>query len=180
MVIDNLKIYDEIWDWIYKTLDFCPNVDRGHDFSNGFPFRIPFVHIVYGIDQMKEVHLDRMEKLIQKVLLKVTKKGQRLFALDWQHSGFLYDPRKMRYEQENTWVKDEIHPKGGYHASFPAFYPDGDYFFFIDENLKFGYLSHPWRKEVWIFGDALVKEFEKIYPFLGWYKLYACYYSNEK
>ena len=172
MVIDNLEIYNEIWEWIYKILKFSPNVCGGHDFSNGYPFQIPFVYTVYGIDQMKELKCNKMDKLVQKAFLKATKKGQRLFALDWQHSGFIYDPRK-KDEQESVWVEEKNCLNGGYTANFPSFYPDGDYYFFIDENLKFGYLGHPWRKEVWIFGDVLVKEFEKIYSALGWYKVHS-------
>ena len=170
MVINNTKQYDNIWHWIDKTLHFRPSCRRGHHIPDGSPFQIPFAHSVYGIETMTEAQLDCMEQLVHQAFLHATKPGQRLYALDWQHSGFLYDPRSKDAYQ-SVWVEDARCPQGGYNAYFPSFYPDGDYYFFIDENLQFGYLSHPWRQEVWIFGDVLVQEFENIYEYLGWYKL---------
>lgn len=171
MVINNTQAYTNIWDWIYKTLHFCPNgLDYSHDFPYGPPFKIPFPHAVYGIERMEDAHLDIMEDLIRQIFLNVTACGQQLYALDWQHSGFLFDPR-CDDAYKSKWVADERYYDGGYRAFFPPFYPDGDYYFFIDENFEFGYLSHPWREEVWIFGEPLVAEFEKIYHQLGWYKL---------
>lgn len=171
MIINHLQKYDEIWDWIYQTLHFCPNgLDYGHDFPYGPPFRIPFTHAVYGIENMTEAQLDIMDGLIHQAFLNVTNEGQRLFALDWQHSGFLFDPRSDD-AYKSVRLGDSPYYHGGIYAHFPGFYPNGDYYFFIDENLQFGYLSHPWREEVWIFGEMLVNEFEKIHPDLGWYKL---------
>ena len=46
---------------------------------------------------------------------------------------------------------------GGYNAYFPEFYPDGDYYFFVQRDLKWGYLGHPWRREIWLFGAPLVE-----------------------
>lgn len=51
---------------------------------------------------------------------------------------------------------------------FPDFYPDGDYYFFIDTEFENGYLSHPWRQEVWIFGITLIDEIKKIAGILNW------------
>ncbi len=171
MVIDRLPLYNEIWDWIDETLHFRPNgLDQSHDFPYGPPFRIPFAHQVYGIDNMSDSQLDMMDTLVKQALCNAAAEGQRLFALDWQHSGFLIDPKSID-EQYSFWVEDSRFPEKGYYAYLPGFYPNGDYYFFIDEHLQFGYLSHPWREEVWIFGEALLKEFEQIDQQLGWYKL---------
>ena len=48
---------------------------------------------------------------------------------------------------------------------------EADYYFFIEENFEFGYLGHPWRQEIWIFGRDLIKEIEQVYLELGWKKL---------
>lgn len=149
--------YRYIWDWVDDTLHFWPNIYRGHDFPLWRPFEIPVKHVVYGFENMKEEHTDVMDDLIDQVFLNVTKEGQRIYALDWQHEGYLYDPRQFRKTP---------------HYRFPGYYPDGDYYFYIDEYLQFGYLSHPWRQEVWIFGDALIEEFQHIYRQLGWDFLY--------
>ena len=93
--------------------------------------------------------------------------GKRLYALDWQHSAFLYDPGKDE-EQKSVRLEDE---NGEYWAEFPFYYPDGDYYFFLDEEFRFGYLGHPWRNEIWAFGEKLLPELERIAPALGWKKL---------
>ncbi|MBQ2955548.1 MAG: DUF2716 domain-containing protein [Clostridia bacterium] len=154
----------EIWDWVYDVLDFTPY--GGVDFV---PFHIPFVHSIYDISQMLPEHMEKMDDLILSAFLNCTDQGERLYALDWQHSSFLFDPR-ADVEMEDIYVEDERYTGGGYYAYFPPFYPDGDYYFFLDEKLRFGYLSHPWRREVWIFGKALVEEFERIDRQLGWLK----------
>jgi len=153
----NEEQYRNIWDWVYDTLDFRPNVYRGHDFPLWKPFGIPTKHVVYGFENMTQKHADIMDELIEQALINVTAPGQRIYALDWQHDGYLYDPRQICKEP---------------HYWFPGYYPDGDYYFHIDEHLQFGYLSHPWRQEVWVFGDVLIDEFQRIYSQLGWDLLY--------
>ncbi len=170
MKILNDQAYNEIWTWIEKELKFHPDCrDNSHDFPYIPPFQFSGNYAVYGIDNMTDEHGDSMDDLIHQALCNATLPGNRLFALDWQHEGFLYDPRTEAHDE--IWVECTFIKNNGYYTSIPDFYPDGDYHFFIDEHLKFGYLGHPWRKEVWIFGDALLKEFEGIYKKLGWYKL---------
>ena len=93
-----------------------------------------------------------------------------MYAIDWQHSTFLFSPQNKK-EQESFWKEDSRYMGGGYNAYFPSFYPDGDYYFFIDEFWKFGYLGHPWRQEVWVFGDELIRKMDDAYLELGWYKI---------
>ena len=90
--------------------------------------------------------------------------------MDWHHSAFLYDPRNLE-EQQSFFVEDQRYVGGVYFAYFPSFYPDGDYYFFIDEQFRFGYLGHPWRREVWIFGEALLPRFEQVHQRVGWRRL---------
>ena len=56
---------------------------------------------------------------------------------------------------------------GGYNAYFPEFYPDGDYYFFVQRDLKWGYLGHPWRREIWLFGAPLVERLSPELEALG-------------
>ena len=111
-----------------------------------------------------------MNSLITNAFTKCTNPGECIYALDWQHSAFLYDPRNAD-EQQSVFVSDEKYMGGGYNAYFPGYYPDGDYYFFISEDFRFGYLTHPWREEAWVFGDELIKEFEGFYESIGWKKL---------
>lgn len=171
MVLDNTEQYEFIWEKVYTQLHFIPDaLFRSHSFDANVPFQIEQPFSVYGIEKMKECHIDNMESLIRDIFAKVTPPNECIYALDWQHSAFLYDPRKIE-EQTDVWIKDERYQNGGYTAYFPSFFPDGDYCFFINEKFRFGYLGHPWRQEIWIFGELLLDQFKQIYPKLGWIKL---------
>lgn len=171
MVLNNTEAYTEIWEKVYNQLRFDPNaLCRTHSFYVNAPFQIENAFSVYSIENMKDQHIDIMDDMIREIFAKAAAPGERMYALDWQHSAFLYDPQNIK-EQADAWVLDERCEKGGYTAYFPSFFPDGDYCFFIDENFKFGYLGHPWRQEVWIFGECLIERFEEIYSKLGWIKL---------
>ena len=118
-------------------------------------------------EQRSEEQIEQMAPAVKKALLNAAAPGERLYAMDWYHCAFLYDPRK---EEEQKNVK-EADGDGKFRAAFPFYYPDGDYYFFLDESFRFGYLGHPWRKEIWVFGAELLPEIEKIAPSLGWRKL---------
>ncbi len=162
MLIDKTELYNIVWNMVYEQLGFNPSV-----LKNVVPFEIAAEKAIYGIEDMSEAQIDEMGDLIWDIFVKVTLPGERMFALDWHHSAFLYNPRDLM-EQKDVWVEDGHSLGGGYMAYFPPFFPDGDYYFFIDEKFRFGYLGHPWRQEVWIFGDLLLPEFEKVYAKLGW------------
>lgn len=170
MLIDDSKEYDLVWNKVYEKLKFKPVYDRGHSLHANLPFEIQGDFAVYGIEKMTDSQIDAMEKNIKKIFVEVTEKGNRMYALDWQHSVFLFDPRKKE-EQKSFWKEDNNYFGGGYNVYFPSLYPDGDYHFFIDESFEFGYLGHPWRQEIWVFGDKLINKINEIYKSLGWIKI---------
>lgn len=167
MVIDNTVEYDEIWDKVYKQLHFKPSCGyRGHSLTVELPFEIEFPHVVYAIEQMNDIELEIMGECIRNCMVQCSE-SSKWYALDWQHSAFKFDPRNKE-EMRSTTVENEGIIGGEYTAFFPDFYPDGDYYFFIDEAFSNGYLGHPWRQEVWIFGEKLIEEIGKIADKLGW------------
>ena len=171
MLIDDTKEYDLVWDKVYERLKFKPSCSyRGHSMNVDLPFEIGGNFAVYGIENMSENQIDLMDDIVRKVFVSVIEEDGRMYALDWQHSAFIFNPRKLN-EQECCWKEDIRYQGGGYNAYFPSFYPDGDYYFFIDESFRFGYLGHPWRKEIWVFGDELIERFNEIYQYLGWEKI---------
>ncbi len=159
----------EVWNRVYDTLRFRPAAGyRGHSLLWWKrPFRLPKPWAVYALDDMSREQIEEMAPAVKAALCKAAEPGERLYALDWQHSAFLYDPRKAE-EQKSVRLEDE---NGESWAEFPFYYPDGDYYFFLDEHFRFGYLGHPWRNEIWAFGEKLLPEIAKIAPTLGWKKL---------
>lgn len=171
MLIDNTDLYDKVWDKVYKELHFKPDISYTHSFNSNVPFKIDDDYAVFNVEKMDDGAIDKMDSIIKNIFIDVTKEDERIYALDWQHSAFLYNPRN---EDEQKFIKaedTEFFNGEGYNAYFPEFFPDGDYYFFIDENFRFGYLGHPWRQEVWIFGKLLLDKFEQVYKELGWIKL---------
>lgn len=160
-----LSSADEKWidDFIHNTLHFMPSI-RKEDFFLPFSINRPFA--VYDISNMSEEQIDLLYELAPQALQNCLKPGYMLYAVDWNHNTVLYDPLNT----ENTFSIRPTIPSFtqtglGYYFGF---YPDGDYIFYLDRYGAFGYLSHPWREEVWIFGISLVEEFQKIYQQLGW------------
>ncbi|MBO6141052.1 MAG: DUF2716 domain-containing protein [Ruminococcus sp.] len=171
MVIDNTPEYDKIWDAVLSKLHFFPSYsDRGHSFDEKLPFMIDEDYSVYAIEDMTEENIALLDKTMRDVFVRITKEGKKIYALDWQHSAYFYDPRDHS-GQNNCTVKDKRYAGGEYNAYFPEFYPDGDYYFFIEEDFEFGYLGHPWRQEIWVFGSRLMQEIEQVYQEFGWRKL---------
>ena len=153
-----------IYDFIDKELRFMPSVNRG--FFSPFSINRPFA--VYDISQMTDSQIDLLHELAPSALANCLPPGHLLYAIDWFHSFILYDPRNSENIQSNEPDVPRYNSNGI--AYFHTFYPNGDYYFFIEKYGAFGYLSHPWREEVWIYGEALLKEFSKIEKQLGFIK----------
>ncbi len=168
MIIHNHTEYSAVWNKVYEKLNFKPSCQlRTHSLEGTLPFEIKISHSIYAIEFMDESQIDKMDDLIRNCMIRCTLDDRKWYALDWQHSAFIFSPNNI-LEQQDVWVDDEKYFGGGYHAFFPSFYPDGDYYFFIDEKFENGYLGHPWRQEVWVFGSAFENEIGKIYKELGW------------
>ena len=167
MLLDGTPQYNAVWDKVYDELHFKPGM------KESVPFVLEMPHCVYDISRMigerLEVLCDELEDISKEIFAKVTPEGSRVYALDWQHSCFLYNPRNPD-EQKDFWQENARYMGGGYNVYFPTFFPDGDYYFFIAEDFSYGYLGHPWRQEVWIFGEPLIAEYEAIYKKFDWRK----------
>lgn len=163
MLLDNTAGYNEVWERAYTELGFKPGMNES------VPFKIAKPHSVFGIEGMTAEQIDKTESVSKEIFTRLTPVGGRVYALDWHHSALLYDPRDPD-EQKDFWQADARYEHGGYNVYFPSFFPDGDYYFFIAEDFSFGLLGHPWRQEVWIFGERLINEYEAVYKELGWIK----------
>ncbi|MBQ8967847.1 DUF2716 domain-containing protein [Ruminococcus sp.] len=171
MLITDREEYLRIWDMVYERLGFEPSYDhRGHSMEVPLPFDIRERYSVYATDGLPVDKIDELYKKMTSVLADITPAGGKVYALDWQHSLFLFDPRDKE-DMKTVYVEDEKYSGGGYYAYFPEFLPDGDYYFFIAEDFSFGWLGHPWRQEIWVFGEKLLAFMEENYKTLGFEKL---------
>jgi len=150
--------YSEVWDRVYSKLNFRPSIQPGV-----IPFCLDAPADIYDISEIlseDDEHHERMDRIIRKGFIKMMGDDDYLYALDWHHTGFCYDPR-ITEPKKGCSVRFGRSFSYEYSAYFPSFYPDGDYYFFIAQDFEWGYLSHPWQQTVWIFGEKLREYFHK-------------------
>ena len=126
MLIDDTPEYDLVWDKVYGILKFTPSVDRSI-----MPFEKKEEYAIYSFDfyEIAENRIN-LEEVIGNIFVDISEDDTKMYALDWQHSAFLYNP-KNKEEQKSFWKEDNRYWGGGYYAFFPPFIPDGDYLKFL-------------------------------------------------
>ncbi|GHF85694.1 hypothetical protein GCM10018790_73950 [Kitasatospora xanthocidica] len=81
---------------------------------------------------------------MQDGLTKCSAPAESLWALDWQHTCYRLRPDLRGKEQ---WP---LSP-----------YPDGDYYIYLADDLRFGTFGHPWEHTLCVFGAELLDEIEE-------------------
>lgn len=130
----------KVWDKFYDLFDFNPSVsafpavksamsqlklDIKDCFSSDFPF-------------------NKLEQLALKLFEQVSKPGERLYALDWQHECYDFDPRQAMDRNEfDEWI-------------IPIF-PNGEYYIFLTKDFTNIWFGHPWEQTITLIGDNFVK-----------------------
>ncbi|MBP9477974.1 MAG: DUF2716 domain-containing protein [Sebaldella sp.] len=137
---------DQIWENVHKKFNFNP---KGKSSLSPFTFTIPVD--VYNIHDLSQKY-ETAKKILISSFVKCMNNDEYMYALDWQHTDFRYNPR-ITTPKEDTFIADERYHGGGYNVYFPSFYPDGDYYFFIAKDFTWGYLTHPWLEKAWVFGN---------------------------
>ncbi len=153
---------DFIYNFINNELKFFPCVSSEIPF---LPFSINRPFSIYDISQINDSSTKSLREIMPSVLADCLPKGYQLYAIDWEHNVILYDPRNPQNTQSNDPCTPFFNTQGI--AYYNDFYPDGDYYFFIDKYGSFGYLSHPWRQEVWVYGEPLVSKVREIHKQIG-------------
>jgi len=142
--------YDYVWKRVYSEFCFSPSVKPE---IVPFQFQVPFDCYDINYSYLYE-NDDPIDEIIKSVFIECMENDDFMYALDWHHTCFKYNPR-INIEPP-TFIADERYTNGGYNVYFPPFYPDGDYYFFIAKDFRGGYLTHPWLEKVWVFGDKLM------------------------
>lgn len=137
----------EIWREVYSKFQFTPSIDISIT-----PFQIDMPHKVFAL---KKHWSEEQEKIVRGALIRAG--ISEAYALDWQHSDFLFSTAE-EIPYGLSWYDSE----NGYQIYYPSFYPNGDYHFFMDCNMSEGFLGHPWRKEIWVFGEKTISAFEAV------------------
>ncbi|WP_411846066.1 DUF2716 domain-containing protein [Roseibacillus persicicus] len=128
----------KVWDWFYDRFLFKPSY-----YAKNWPSIEPSLtsRTYRFADYLFEDDFDGYEDWIHAGLKEVVS-NDFLYALDWQHPCY-------KFHLNN-------------YGDLPiGFFPDGDYYIFIDASLSNGVFTHPWEQSVCVFGDRLVEVLTK-------------------
>lgn len=139
------ELAKEIWDYMFEKYKFNPSTKIEE---------IPFVFDVKVMCyKLKSLWNEEQELIINDFFKKIS--CDEIYALDYCHNCFEYNPHYYN-EIKKQWY-DQSRDCNVY---FPSYYPNGDYFFFVSKDFRYGLLGHPWRKEIYVFGDTLIEQFK--------------------
>ena len=76
------------------------------------PVRLPKPWAVYSVDESSQEQIEQTALAVKACYMSATVRDERIYALDWQHSAFLFDPWKedpksVRLEDESfgeVWI----------------------------------------------------------------------------
>lgn len=138
----NAPEYERVWDRVYAELSFRPSVHR----ENWPGIKEPIPSITYDISRA-DPHshsLYEFNHRLAAAFRQCINTNERLYALDWQHPCYWFDPNKLAEPADPSQWK--ISPL-----------PDGDYSIFLAADFRWGIFGHPWEQTMCIFGDLLLR-----------------------
>src|SRR5215212_1330507 len=104
------KEYDKVWDKFYDSFDFKPSV-------NDFPaIKTTIPQLKFDIKDCfsSDYPFNELELLALNLFEKISNPGDRLYALNWQHECYDFDPRQeMDRNEFGEWIIP-IFPNGDY------------------------------------------------------------------
>ena len=152
IILDQGK-YNAIWDKIDYDFLFSPSCKA----DNGLWLSFPMKSKKY---RLHRVFSEEQEKIINSIFCRMN--AGDMYALDYQHDCFIYNP----WEEIplDYWFYDAERDCNVY---FPRYYPNGDYHFFVSFDWSLGLYGHPWKEEIIVVGENLIREFEKVQSFLN-------------
>lgn len=150
-VILDEELRNRLWDKMLGEYHFSPR-------RNTIPFSFPHPYKLYGLGAL---WTQEQETEINSVFESLVPQDGFLYALDWNHDCFIFNPREripLYYHYYDAERECNVY--------FPSYWPDGDYYFFIAQDWSFGMLGHPWRKELYLWGEELIAHFERLAQYL--------------
>jgi hypothetical protein len=137
----NSEEYDKAWDMFYDLFHFKPSI-------NEFPaISTEKIQLKFNISKCfsEDFPFDKLEQFAIDLFTSISKPGDRLYALDWQHECYDFDPRMQPDRNDfDEWI-------------VPAL-PNGDYYIFLTKDFNNVWFGHPWERTITLIGDDIVKQ----------------------
>ncbi len=133
--------YDKVWNNFYELFDFSPSTTVFPALTTTMPQLKLDISRGFG----PAYPLNELEQFALTLFNNITKPGDRLYALDWQHECFDFDSRQeMNRNEFEEWI-------------IPIF-PNGDYYIFMTKDFNNVWFGHPWEETITLIGENIVKE----------------------
>ena len=137
------KEEEYVWNTFYQLFDFKPGIK----IFPGIRTSLPQKRFSTSRYFSEHAPLDKLEDLALVLFYAVSEPGQRLYALDWQHQCYDFDPRQeMDRDEFGEWVIPIL--------------PNGDYYIFLTKDFRNVWFGHPWEETITLIGHDLVKQAE--------------------
>ncbi|MDR0916311.1 MAG: DUF2716 domain-containing protein [Oscillospiraceae bacterium] len=163
-----------VWDSVEKVTGFVPRT-TGREYK-AFAFDVPLPEGEVKAADIYDISTSRIytnnaeiNDMIREMLKVCVGDEPYMYALDWNHSSFRYNPRITEKIEYPVWIDGKSGSGDGYNVYFPTFYPNGDYYFFIARDFSWGYLGHPWLKRIYVYGQklrGLIRKYSYILGFI--------------
>lgn len=135
--------YDDAWAPFNARFDFRPDYYERHVPA----IRLPDRSLVIDLQPIYVAEAPRLAAGVDAINAAALRafvwlaEDEQLIALDWQHESFTYSPGAQALS-------------GGPWRITVA--PDGDYYAYVTQDLRWGTFGHPWQRTLTIWGDALI------------------------
>lgn len=101
--------------------------------------------------KLKTMWNENQEKIVNTIFKELS--DDDIYALEWQSDCFEFNPNE-NIEYEYHYHDDERNVE----VYFPTYYPNGEYYFFIAKDFSYGMFTHPWKKQIYIWGKKLIEK----------------------
>ncbi|GLX23709.1 DUF2716 domain-containing protein [Streptomyces lavendulae] len=125
-----------VWDRLWGEFGFRTKVVDMPGFAPPAPCA------TWPLGDPVEEHTRPVERAVRRALTAATAPGDRLYWMDWQHPCSDFDPHRVGRPGQPPW---------------PGWaFPNGDFYLYLDTELRFGTFGHPWEPSLTVFGDPLL------------------------
>ncbi|MFV4878268.1 DUF2716 domain-containing protein [Bacillus velezensis] len=143
---------EQLWRRVNRAVKWKP-YSRFASIKPPKPFQVFNVSQGFNDEKGNISFLEDAEVQILKAFQSCTLKQEFIYALDWQHECYLFNPHAPIDKDEfGEWLVPVI--------------PNGDYCFFIHQDFQWGLSGDPRQQTITVFGSPLIRAIERNAPVL--------------
>ncbi|MFD6886456.1 DUF2716 domain-containing protein [Streptomyces sp. NPDC059957] len=131
-----------LWDRLEEEFGFRPSMHR----FPGIDEPVPSVTWPLEALDIEAEALGVLNGIVNRALTELTRPGEPVVWLDWQHTSYVFDPHRVGGPGEPDWPG--------------AVCPNGDYYLYLHPDLRFGTFGHPWEQTLCVWGAGLLAAVE--------------------